>query len=236
MKSHFRYMPVLACACLLVSCAAKHQIAEGEANARAQAILEKGHYSSEEKRVDCIASLSLSEQEGKIERTGSFSVDQPNGYLHMLISESNNGVITENETWCWKEESEEGVIYHTAYTMEGRTILSEGEATYGLSLTAGIALYYTYLELAYAPLRDFVSDAEQHDYEYSNFYASEAGTLELDAKTQGASYALSFASYSPKRVNYKNFTEEGETAKAGIIQYSYAVKSLAHPTVPSPEE
>ena len=132
--------------------------------------------------------------------------------------------------------AEEGVIYHTAYTMEGRTIFSEGEATYGLSLTAGIALYYTYLELAYAPLRDFVSDAEQHDYECSNFYASEAGTLELDAKTQGASYALSFASYSPKRVNYKNFTEEGETAKAGIIQYSYAVKSLAHPTVPSPEE
>jgi hypothetical protein len=120
--------------------------------------------------------------------------------------------------------------------MEGRTIFSEGEATYGLSLTSGIALYYTYLELAYAPLRDFVSDAEQHDYDYSDFYASEAGTLELDAKAPGTSYALSFASYSPKRVNYKNFTEEGKTAKAGIIQYSYAVKSLAHPTVPSPEE
>ena len=236
MKSLLRYAPLLACGCLLVSCAAKHQIAEGEANARAQAILEKGHYSSEETRIDCVAALSLSEQEGKIERTGSLSVDQPNGYFHMLVSESNNGVITENETWCWKEESEEGVIYHTAYTMEGRTIFSEGEATYGLSLTAGIALYYTYLEIAYAPLRDFVSENENHLYECSNFYASEAGTLELDAKTQGASYALVFASYSPKRVNYKNFTEEGETAKTGIIQYSYAVKSFPHPTDPSPEE
>ncbi|MBQ2493757.1 MAG: AraC family ligand binding domain-containing protein [Bacilli bacterium] len=160
--------------------------------------------------------------------------EMKNRYPELYLPTSS--VITENETWCWKEESEEGVIYHTAYTMEGRTIFSEGEATYGLSLTAGIALYYTYLEIAYAPLRDFVSEEENHDYEYSNFYASEAGTLELDAKAPGTSYALSFASYSPKRVNYKNFTEEGETVKTGIIQYSYAVKSLAHPTDPSPEE